>query len=167
MARLGVLEVNDALVTQFQRKNDVFAGMAEDIVPVYQMRSEHIVRDAIDKAFYGFIHDTVMDYGKTCRRRIDHRIQIGNTILAIETDEKGHQYYDDETEQKRYDEFTSAFPYKFIFIRFNPDSNKEKNGSKTDLEYKLDHLIQNMKNQMDRIRLGQNISKIEIFKLFY
>jgi len=57
------------------------AGMAEDIVPIYrQMRSEYMVRDAIDKTFYGFIHDTVMDHGETCRLRIDHRIQIGNTM---------------------------------------------------------------------------------------
>jgi len=59
MNRLGVLEVNDALMNHFQRTNDIFVAMEEDIVPVYQMRSEHIVRDAIDKAFYRFIHDTV------------------------------------------------------------------------------------------------------------
>ena len=87
--------------------------------------------------------------------------------MAIETDEKANENYNDETEKKRYDEFASLFPYKFIFIRFNPDSNKEKSNSKTNLEHKIGHLIQNMKNQMDRIRLGQNVLKIEIIRLFY
>jgi len=171
MNRLGVLEVNDALMTHFDSMNDMFAsvGMVKDGLPKYhKMRSEHIVRDAINHAFDGFIHDTVMDHEqKYHARRIDHRIQIGNTVLAIETDEKAHQSYNDETEKKRYDEFASLFPYKFIFIRFNPDSNKEKSNSKTNLEHKIGHLIQNMKNQMDRIRLGQNVLKIEIIRLFY
>jgi hypothetical protein len=53
-----------------------------------------MVRNIINKNFDGFIHDTPL-YTDNCdcthRRRIDHRKLIGNTILAIETDEFGHR----------------------------------------------------------------------------
>ena len=53
-----------------------------------------MVRNRINQEFEGFIHDTPLYTGNcdcTHRRRIDHRKMIGNTILAIETDEFGHR----------------------------------------------------------------------------
>ena len=52
-----------------------------------------MVRDRINQEFEGFYHDKPLwtnDCDCTHRRRIDHRKLIGNTLLAIETDENQH-----------------------------------------------------------------------------
>jgi len=93
------------------------------------IRHEVLVRGVIDATFEGFIHNKVMPScgrDKTCRRKIDHRLQIGNTILAVETDERAHTNYEKGYEERRYNEFASAFPHKFAFIRFNPNTNMEE-----------------------------------------
>ena len=53
------------------------------------------------------------------RRRIDHRKLIGNTLLAIETDENQHKSYSKSDEEARYNDLFMAFGGKFVFIRFN------------------------------------------------
>jgi len=104
--------------------------------------------------------------GKECGRKIDHRLQIGNTILAIETDEHAHADRNQEDEKRRYNEFTSNFPHKFVFIRFNPHTNMEEKLAETDFKYKLGVLMRSIKSQMLRIRVGSNVKKLEIFTLF-
>jgi len=126
------------------------------------------VRGVIDATFKGFIHNKVISssgWGNECGRQIDHRIRIGNTILAIETDEHGHANYDKGGEKRRYDEFTSAFPYNFVFIRFNPDANMEHKHAETDLKHKLGVLMRSIRYQMHRIRAGSNVKKLEILTL--
>jgi len=71
---------------------------------------ESLVREAIDTAFDGFIHNKTLP-GET-DRRIDHRLLIGNTILAIETDEFAHQNYSKTKENTRYVEFLTETSYK-------------------------------------------------------
>ena len=122
------------------------------------------MREAIDIAFDGFIHNKAMR-GET-EKRIDHRLLIDNTILAIETDEFAHQYYGETNEKERYDEFLTKTSYKFIFIRFNCDANRESGNAKTDLKHKLPVLLHTITTQMSRIRHGQNIQRLEILKLF-
>jgi len=167
MNRLGVLEVNNALMAFFERGNDLFDGtrMMIDSNPV---RIEYIVREAIDSAFEGFIHNKLMRNarGYHCRL-IDHRLHIGNTILAIETDEHAHQDRKEEDEQQRYRDFTSVFPYQFVFIRFNPHDNREEKDGKTSVEYKISFLKKKIRDQIQRIQQGKNIGKIEIYRLFY
>ena len=72
---------------------------------------EIAVRDFINTHFEGFHHDRPIRYGCDCahRRKIDHRKLIGNTMLAIETDEDQHRYYDTEDETKRYDDLFMAY----------------------------------------------------------
>jgi len=169
MNRLGVRKVNDALTTCFEHGN-VFDSMRlmKYQKPKHQVRIEQFVREAIDNAFDGFIHDKVMENGGEYHsRRIDHRLKIGNTILAIETDEMAHQKYTEIAETERYRDFMYTFPYKFVFIRFNPDDNREKPHRKTTVEDKIRILIQNITKQIDRIGLGRNIDKLEIIELFY
>jgi len=164
MNRLGVLRVNKALMAFFERGNDLFDSMRM----TKKLRIEHIVREAIDNAFDGFIHDKVIvNAAEYHVRRIDHRIRIGNTILAIETDEKAHESYKEEDEKQRYTDFISLFPYKFVFIRFNPDDNRENDDSKTSVEFKISFLIKTIRHQMQCIEQEQNKRKIEIFWLFY
>jgi len=132
--------------------------------PIGYKRAEICVREAIDIAFDGFIHNK----GMRCEtgKRIDHRILIDNTILAIETDEFAHQYYSETKEKERYEEFLTETSYKFVFIRFNCDANRESGNAKTDLKYKLPILLHTITNQMSRIRHGHNIQRLEILKLF-
>jgi len=136
-------------------------------------RTEIIVRKAIDARFDGFIHNRGMSnehlsLSGYCRtdRRIDHRLLIGDTILAIETDEFAHRSIDKNDEITRYEKF-KAFPYKFIFIRFNPDTNKETSNEKTDFQYKLSILMHTITTQIHRIRTGGMVNKLEIYTLFY
>jgi hypothetical protein len=87
---------------------------------------------------------------------------IGNTILAIETDEFGHRGYDKADEEIRYDDVYMIHSGKWIFIRFNPDTNV----SKIDIEDKLDNLIETMKENIVRIQCGENTELLEIIKLY-
>ena len=132
---------------------------------VYGRTKEIMVRNHINEYFDGFIHDLPLYTGNcdcTHRRRIDHRKLIGNTILAIETDEFGHRGYDKRDEEIRYDDLYMIHSGKWIFIRFNPDTNI----SKTDIEDKLDKLTDTMNDCIERIELGQNTELVEIIKLY-
>jgi hypothetical protein len=125
-----------------------------------------MVRNTINKKFDGFVHDNRPLYTGGCdcthRRRIDHRKMIGNTILAIETDEFGHRGYDRHDEEIRYDDVYMIHSGKWIFIRFNPDSNV----SKTDIEDKLYTLVQTMEKCIVRIEREENTELVEIIKLY-
>jgi hypothetical protein len=124
-----------------------------------------MVRNAINTNFEGFVHDRPL-YTSDCdcshRRRIDHRKLIGNTILAVETDEFGHRSYDQYDEEIRYDDLYMIHSGKWIFIRFNPDDNF----SKVDIDDKLDKLIETMNDCIDRIEREENTELLEIIKLY-
>lgn len=132
---------------------------------VYRHTKEIMVRNHINTKFDGFIHDTPLYTGNcdcTHRRRIDHRKLIGNTILAIETDEFGHRSYDKIDEEIRYDDLYMIHSGKWLFIRFNPDSNMDK----TELDDKLDKLIETMEECIHRIEREENTDLLEIIKLY-
>ena len=132
---------------------------------IYMHTKEIMVRNMINQNFDGFIHDKPLYTGNcdcTHRRRIDHRKLIGNTILAIETDEFGHRGYDKKDEEIRYDDVYMIHSGKWIFIRFNPDSNV----SKIDIQYKLTALVETMNECIDRIEQEKNMELIEIIKLY-
>ena len=132
---------------------------------IYRHTKEIMVRNIINKNFDGFIHDTQLYTGNcdcTHRRRIDHRKLIGNTILAIETDEFGHRGYDEKDEEIRYDDIYMMHSGKWIFIRFNPDTNV----SKTDIQDKLNKLIETINYCILRIEKEENIELLEIIKLY-
>ena len=132
---------------------------------VYSHTKEILVRNIINANFEGFIHDTRLYTGNcdcTHRRRIDHRKLIGNTILAIETDEFGHRGYDQTDEEIRYNDLYMIHSGKWIFIRFNPDTNV----SKIDFDDKLDKLVETINNCIYRIEYEENIELVEIIKLY-
>ena len=130
----------------------------------HEHRKEIRVRNAINENFEGFIHDSTL-YTNACdcthRRRIDHRKLIGNTILAIETDEFAHSKYDERDEEIRYDDLYMIHSGKWIFIRFNPD------GKGVDMSDKLDKLVQTIQDCIDRIENEENTELLEIIKLYY
>ena len=91
-----------------------------------------------------------------------HRKIIGNTILAIETDEFGHRGYDQIDEEIRYHDLYMVHSGKWVFIRFNPDDNF----SKVDIEDKIDKLIETMEKCISRIENNENSELLEIHKLY-
>ena len=97
------------------------------------------------------------------KRRVDHRKLIGNTLLAIETDEYAHRGYDEKKEEIRYDDLYMIHSGKWIFIRFNPDDNRDK----TDIEDKITVLITTIEEQILRIENEDNSELLEIIKLYY
>lgn len=130
------------------------------------------VRDFINLHFEGFQHDKpIWISGCDCthKRKIDHRKLIGNTLLCIETDEFQHVSYDEEDEKQRYDDIEMVHGGKCIFIRFNPDTYKNKNGEKIDIsmEDKLKILKIEIEKQIKRIENEENDDLFEIIKLFY
>ena len=132
----------------------------------YAHTKEDLVRYTIDKNFGGFVHDRAL-YTTQCdctmRRRIDHRKLIGGTLMCVETDEFAHRSYDPRDEEIRYDDLVAYHTGRMIFIRFNPD------GKGVDMEDKLDRLVDEMRQQIDRIERDENDGPglLEIIKLFY
>jgi len=134
---------------------------------IYTHTKEIRVRNYINENFDGFVHDHPLWTGNckcTHRRRVDHRKLIGNTILAIETDEFAHRSYDSKDEELRYDDLYMVHSGKWIFIRFNPDDNRIS--GKVDLEDKLQKLHEVMDEQIDRILAEENDELLEIIYLF-
>ena len=140
---------------------------------IYEHTKEIRVRNAITEAshinplFQGFVHDQSLYTGHcdcTHRRRVDHRKLIGNTMIAIETDEYAHRSYDEKDEEIRYDDLYMIYSGKWIFIRFNPDTTMTQ---KSDIEDRIIVLLNVIENQIERIRLEENQDLVEIIKLFY
>ena len=108
-----------------------------------------------------------MYYGCDCvhLRRLDHRLLIGGTMLAIETDEFAHRGYNQQDEENRYNDVFLKLSAKWVFIRFNPDECLS--GTGVDMEDKLERLGEEIERQMERIENGDNEDLLEIVKLFY
>jgi very-short-patch-repair endonuclease len=141
----------------------------------YQIRSktkEIAVRDYINANFEGFQHDKPLYSGNcdcTHRRRIDHRILIGNTLLCIETDETQHKGYDKKDEEIRYNDLFMIHSGKFVFIRFNPDKYINKNNKSVNpmIYTRLPVLKEEIERQIERIKNEENTELLEIIKLYY
>ena len=134
---------------------------------IHQHTKEIRVRNAINQRFDGFVHDRPLYTGHcdcTHRRRIDHRKLIGGTIIAVETDEFSHRDYDQKDEEIRYDDLYMIHSGKWIFIRFNPDKTAKCN---TDLEDRIEVLLDEMEKQIRRMEDGDNTEPVEIIRLYY
>ena len=162
-SRVGCEKYDWYCATCFKR---VFPNDPRSAV-IYGKSKEIKVRNKINDNFPDFIHDKPLITGNCkCvhRRRVDHRKLIGNTILAIETDEFAHRSYDPHDEEIRYNDLVMIDTCKWIFIRFNPDDNRES--QKTSFESKLEALMAEMKRQIERIDKEENEELVEIVKMF-
>lgn len=133
---------------------------------------EITVREYINDHFEGFVHDKPLlspHCDCTLRRRIDHYRLIGNTMLAIETDEHQHRGYDPQRETLRYHDVYMGFSGKWIFIRFNPDSFRDADGTIQDppLIERLIALKTMIQEQMERIANNENQDMMEIHRMYY
>jgi hypothetical protein len=127
-------------------------------------RAEDTVKAYINANFAGFIHDHTMPTAHcVCdhRRRIDHRREVGNTLLCIETDEHHHRNYDKDDEDARYHDMLMGWGGKLCFIRFNPD------GKGPPLEERLERLHAEITRHIGRLERGENSSYLEVWHLYY
>ena len=119
---------------------------------------------------YNFVHDTPL-WSINCncvhKRRIDHRIALGNTLLCIETDENAHRSYNQADEENRYHDFMMVHGGKLIFIRYNPDGKDAITGKPIAMDVSLRRLYEEIDRQIVRILEGKNSKILEIVKLFY
>ena len=142
---------------------------------VFQIRSkskENTVRDYINTYFTGFIHDKPLYTGHcdcSIRRRLDHRILVGNTLLVVETDENQHKSYDEMDEDVRYDDLFQAFSGKWIYIRFNPDKFRSALGDSNnpELSSRLPNLKKEIDKQLNRVRHDDNTELLERVYMYY
>jgi len=93
---------------------------------------------------------------------------IGNTLLAVETDERQHRGYDQKDEEDRYDDLYMVHSGKWVFIRFNPDSYVEKGVRRNpDVKKRLPVLLDQIHKQIERIEKEENEGLVEIVKLYF
>jgi len=141
----------------------------------FQIRSktkEIAVRDFINANFDGWHHDKCLYTGHcdcTIRRRIDHRVLIGNTLLVVETDENQHKSYNAMNEEIRYDDLFMAFSGKWIYIRFNPDKYKSKlrTNKNPEISTRLIVLKKEIEKQIKRIKNEENTELLETYYMYY
>ena len=127
-------------------------------------RVELRVRVYLNSHFAGFVHDHQMPTAHcVCdhRRRIDHRREVGNTLLCIETDEHHHRYYDKDDEDARYHDMLMGWGGKLCFVRFNPD------GVGPPLEDRLKRLHAEITRHIGRLERGENSAFLEVWHLYY
>ena len=82
-------------------------------------------------------------------------------MLAVETDEFAHRYYDADDEELRHDDLFLVFSGKWVWIRFNPD------GGSLDLKDKLEVLRVKILETIAFIEADLNEDLVIIEKLFY
>jgi hypothetical protein len=133
---------------------------------------ELVVKKFLSTEFKEFIHNTALWTGQadcTCRRRIDFRWLIGNTLLCVEVDENQHKYRDKEDELMRYDDLMMLHGGKFIFIRYNPDVYIGPDATKKNPEIstRLKALKETILKQIKRIQDEENDDLVEVDLLFY
>ena len=133
---------------------------------------ENIVREYLSEHYKEFIHNRALWTNQkdcTCRRRIDFRTLIGNTLLCIEVDENQHKYYDEDDTKVRYDQLMLTQGAKMIFIRFNPHLYIDSHGNRKNPEMttRLKLLKLTIDEQVERINAEENDELLEIVPLFF
>jgi hypothetical protein len=139
---------------------------------IHGKTKEIAVRDYINQYFDGFQHNKPLQTGHcdcTMRRSIDHRKLIGNTLLAIETDENQHKSYDKMDEEIRYDDLYMVHSGKWVYIRFNPDKYIDKKGVRKNpmLNERLEKLKNEIEKQIKRIENEENTELVERVYMYY
>ena len=133
---------------------------------------ENTVKRYLATEFSQFIHNTSIWTGNTdctCRRRIDFRWLIGNTLLCVEVDENQHKYRDKEDEVIRYNDLMMLHGGKFLFIRFNPDMFMDDEGNRKNPEMptRLNILKNTILESIEEIQNEENENLVEVKLLFF
>lgn len=126
---------------------------------------EMMARICLEKHFPSFRHKSRLYTKEVCgcnfNRELDHHLCIGNTMICVETDERGHSGYTLEDDINRYNDVFCATGCKLVFIRFNPD------GKGYTSEEKHARLIEEVREQIRRVEAEENTQLCERVFLFY
>jgi hypothetical protein len=126
---------------------------------------EMMARICLEKHFPSFRHKSNLYTKEACgcnfQRELDHHLCIGNTMICVETDERGHSGYTLEDDINRYNDVFCATGCKLVFIRFNPD------GKHCSIEEKHARLIEEVREQIRRVEAEENTQLCERVFLFY
>lgn len=133
---------------------------------------ENVVKEFLEENYKEFIHNKALWTDQadcTCRRRIDFRTTIDNTLLCIEVDENQHKYYDPTDKDNRYDDLMMTQGSKMIFIRFNPHLYIDSDGRRKNPEMstRLKALKSTIEEQKERIKNEENSELLEVILLFF
>ena len=90
-------------------------------------------------------------------------------MLCVEIDENQHKYYIKKDEENRYNDLFMDYSGKYIFIRYNPDTYKDKNNKKKNPQFitRMNNLEEMINNQIMRIINEENSDLLEIYHLYY
>ena len=147
---------------------------------------ENIVMDFVKKEFkeYKMIFDKTIN-GGCSKKRPDCFIDTDNNdtnVIFIENDENQHKSYDTTCENKKIMELSQDINHRnAVFIRFNPDSYKTKEGTikscfeldtRTGLCYisnddELNKRLKVLKETIEYWLINKSDKMIKIIKLFY
>ena len=100
---------------------------------------------------------------------LDFQILVNDTVLCIESDQDKYKNYSaNDCDQINYHKITTANKYKYIFIRYNPDTYITNNIIfDPPKETRFMKLSEEINIHVTRIKNNQNIAKCEIFYLYY
>ena len=180
----------------------VFNGRTD--VPKNIRVKERVVMEFINENFSQNLTLTFDQQTPCSRKRPDLFIDFGNFILIVEVDEDQHRRYDSSCEQRRMMTIQASFgegialedgPDKFknvthrpmVFIRFNPDQYRDKNGkevkscfklnsnsklvvsNKSAWKARLNKLKKTMKDIIEKNdgKLSNELKDLEIINLYY
>ena len=101
--------------------------------------------------------------GEVSFLKLDREKGAYEWLVSIGEADRQRERLGDRLLEIRYDDLFMIHSGKWIFIRFNPDSNRDN----TDIADKLEILVQTIQNAIDRIMAGTNTELVEIIKLFY
>jgi hypothetical protein len=129
------------------------------------------IQTFLDQHFTDFVHEAPI-YTDNCdcpnRRRIDHYLPLGCTIIAIETDEHQHKDYHTDYDEIRYNDLYMHFSGKWIFIRLNVHSYMLHGKIKlTTLQERLEALKNEIEYHIIRATNDYNKELLEVHKLYY
>jgi len=101
----------------------------EQIVRNYKTKEKHVQHYILENfPHYSWSLDTRVQDGCS-RRRPDLLLDLGYQIIIVEIDENQHVGYESLCENKRIMEISKDLNHRpVIFIRFNPDDYKNRNG---------------------------------------
>ncbi|CAO1402882.1 unnamed protein product [Diamesa hyperborea] len=97
-------------------------------------------------------------------RRVDLRMVVCNTTLAIEVDEHQHSGYKIADEEARYNDLMMVSGMYWVFIRFNPDKTR---GNHQTLDERLPLLFKTIAEQLQCARSVTPNQLVKIIPIYY
>lgn len=153
-----------------------------NVIRNYKTKEKTVVDTVCEKyTDFTWISDKRVSDGCSLRRP-DLLLDLGDQVVIIEVDENQHYDYDCSCENKRLMELSRDIGHRpLVFIRFNPDSYKSKDGGRINSCWytgkdgilrlsknsNWDNRIQSLFEQIDYWIKNRTNKTVEVIQLFY